>query len=1721
MFLFSGFRKRLTSLFLSFTLALTAIPFVPPVALSNCGNPCGGSSVASSLSSKPGGVALDKTAQFLEGFESITGATYNENTGHLVFMGQKNTDLVQEINKDDLAVVVRSIFNNTFPTVSIDPNPNNQNEMLVRFDGNIENTNVGKVLYEADRVLKITSLGKDNETGQAVNPPVPGYKSVLNRYVELNDPTPGQGQSRMWLVPKVIEVKKSADMESFVFGETSMELKYENMGAPDPEWDQANQAFIDHFNQHYQEFAQIYPEFQKANEIAKLVGVVRWIKENNIPIDLNWLLNYKISDIQTPNTVPSTTVSATTRTVTVTITGGVALTQPNTYQNDTGAADAWRGEAISQQPSETTPDWDFTYQNDPNKMAVAVSLLQTKKNGAYTTQATDFNIPGRGKIPLELTRYYSSFETMDGPMGYGWIFLPKALYFPNLNDIYNGTINGQTGIFPMNIELHDDENGGNIKFSLYTNGYFPDEIDNGYQLFKNADGTYALIEKERTKYNFNGIGRLTSVVDQNGNATTYTWMTDKLTQITDSAGRFLNLTYDGNHLDYITDSAGRVVNYTYDALGNLSEVADPQGNSVNYSYDSDHRLASATDKNGIVTVQNTYDFFGRVTRQTDAKGNYFDTNYNIFDTVTNATGNKELVFKGEVGAVDNNGYTTTRKYDEEWRLKTEIDPQDKTTSYAYGSTFIHKPISVTDKKGNTTSYEYDGFGNTYKITDPLGNISTNYFYRYDLMSSVNPKGVITNYYYDANKNLIQIQKGYSNNNTYFTYDQYGNVVSTKDALDRTTTMSYDAYGNPVAITDAKGNTVLQEFDTLSRKTKATDAEGRITSFTYDKNNNLLTKADAAGTTKYEYDQIDKLVKQTDAKDQVTSYSYDVKGNLASVIDSLGSTTAYSYDPYDNLTDIVDANGNRSVFEFNPSWRKKPSAQKTALGKTTTYTYDENDNIVGRIDPSLAATNYEYDALNRLTKVTYPNASTVNYEYDAVGNKTKMTDTTGITAYQYEPVLDFLTQVTDPDGKAVGYGYDLLGNKRFMVYPDNSVAQFSYDDNNQLNGVLDFYGFETLYSYNKAGNVVNQAYPNKTTADYVYDSVGRLASLINKNPNGTTMSSFNYTPDPLGNRTKITQNGADKNFSYDSLSRLSNESFGGSTGKYAYDKTGNRTENSVDLTLVNADFETLNGVGEPKYWSKYGSGVSATTTEGHTSSKGVKFISTTSTYGRYWKNGDIRSSPSNGPVNVEAMRGKRIVFAAKIKTVNMAGYGANPRIDFFTSTGSWIGGYRTAGKTGTSDWNEQGAMVAIPANAKTATIMVEGNGTGEAYFDDARLYYPDWYYYDQDDKLNYQQDVAGNTYFTYDNNGSLINTSFNNYALNYSYDFENRLTNISDGTNSAVYAYDGEGKRVKRQINTSTYKYIYDVVTPDGLPRVIAEIDTATNQMTKFLWGGGKIIGQYTPDGSVAFHHHDGLGSTRHLSSIWINPDNTIDGEVATTYDYSAFGKLTGITRTSGYDYNTSFLYTGEQYDAEATFNSGKGGFYYLRARHYDPYAGRFIERDKIIGDPLSPQTLNRYAYVGNNPLSFTDPSGLYALCQVSGHGRYTNGRPLTTNEAILISTFGLSFGAAFFYAGLVDSGIISASTMFRLAPAIQEAADRGYKFSGHALEKMEARKITAEQVKNVLQSQSFSYYHEGTWKTGYYDPASKIFVGRVGNKITTVINNVTPNYVRNKINARP
>ncbi len=90
------------------------------------------------------------------------------------------------------------------------------------------------------------------------------------------------------------------------------------------------------------------------------------------------------------------------------------------------------------------------------------------------------------------------------------------------------------------------------------------------------------------------------------------------------------------------------------------------------------------------------------------------------------------------------------------------------------------------------------------------------------------------------------------------------------------------------------------------------------------------------------------------------------------------------------------------------------------------------------------------------------------------------------------------------------------------------------------------------------------------------------------------------------------------------------------------------------------------------------------------------------------------------------------------------------------------------------------------------------------------------------------------------------------------------------------------------------------------------------------------------------------------------------GNTVATYSYDVFGAIRSQTGSNGNYWN----FTGEQLDADSDL-------YFLRARYYDPATGRFLGRDPVPLVPGRPGANGAYSYVGGNPATWVDPSGMW------------------------------------------------------------------------------------------------------------------------------------------------
>ena len=231
-------------------------------------------------------------------------------------------------------------------------------------------------------------------------------------------------------------------------------------------------------------------------------------------------------------------------------------------------------------------------------------------------------------------------------------------------------------------------------------------------------------------------------------------------------------------------------------------------------------------------------------------------------------------------------------------------------------------------------------------------------------------------------------------------------------------------------------------------------------------------------------------------------------------------------------------------------------------------------------------------------------------------------------------------------------------------------------------------------------------------------------------------------------------------------------------------------------------------------------------------------------------------------------------------------------------------------------------------------------------------------------------IAGatiSTTFAYDANGN--QTAGLGRTIGYT--SFNKPASIAQGTSTLGFFHDPEHQRFKQTAPEGTTVYL------DAFGVHVEYFVAGTNQWNEYLIVGGRLIG-------VRFERSDNTVSTRyfvndHLGSVAVLTDE--NALVVERLSYDAWGKRrfpNGADDPAGsITSQTSRGFTGQEELADV-------GLVHLNGRVYDPLIGRMMTADPFVPDPTNGQAWNRYSYVINNPLSFTDPNGycFLGLCSV-------------------------------------------------------------------------------------------------------------------------------------------
>ena len=480
-------------------------------------------------------------------------------------------------------------------------------------------------------------------------------------------------------------------------------------------------------------------------------------------------------------------------------------------------------------------------------------------------------------------------------------------------------------------------------------------------------------------------------------------------------------------------------------------------------------------------------------------------------------------------------------------------------------------------------YYYDNNGNVTKSMTKNGNGADDYSVTETTYNWRNaPVKVLTDgtdsaYYYDAVGNVLRMYTGELTNFTMsgldnvsgtdfkvtkYTYDSQNRLISTTDALNHTSTNTYDINGNLVKTVDRNQNILNSVYDPMGNLIEKSAQES--------------ADAEKEDIYTYTYNRMGLPVTMT-GNNITTSYTYDNIGRLIQESLTGGIQKEYNY----------DSNGNRILFKLT-----KDNAEQI----NTVYSYDKLDRVQTITNGTNMST-YTYNKNGQLLSDETDDFTT-SYSYNAGGMITSLTTSDGtnqIQSHSYQYL---------PNGN--------ISQKQSTVGTQSTQYNYQYDDAGRL--TQEQYGTETkAYTYDPYGNRLQMTLSGTQsgTVGYTYDANNRLLKMTN-NAGGTT-EEINYTYDNNGNQISWMKNqiadsdgdaalsmettGEDYGvYGYDMYNRVISYTDGVTTASYTYDANNLRQSKTVDNVTTNHIWDGQNMVMETKgtQVNKYYRGVNGIT-----------------------------------------------------------------------------------------------------------------------------------------------------------------------------------------------------------------------------------------------------------------------------------------------------------------------------------------------------------------------------------------------------------------------------------------------------------------------------------------------------------------------------------------------
>lgn len=809
-----------------------------------------------------------------------------------------------------------------------------------------------------------------------------------------------------------------------------------------------------------------------------------------------------------------------------------------------------------------------------NQLATAGQDLNPIRNGTFIYN-NNFNITNSYTTPI--AGYTLIVDVFNNTNRYDYTNglitkITDPLNQTIVQDWYDPTETNKTGYYPRSLESRTDKRGLVTTFKYDSNGNITNTTITGDLTGEGITNQQAVTS---ATYNTNNLPL--QITDPVGNVVRYVYDPNflflpqqmiklagtnpvstnflvyyNITNVFTSGGTtFTNLALGmlQRQIRAYNSSDAATNEFNYDGRGfliqqtNYSRSTDPNM-VLNFFYNSRDQLVERVNSANR-TNRFDYDGMGRLkwSETIDETGTRLSGDYSYYND------NGELVWSD--GPRYNPEDYVWRDYDGAGRRTTEIRWRSRTKADGSGV-----EAETGDNLYSTTFFQYDGFGNLTRVSDPRGN--------YKLMDYDSIGQLLKERFYDGTTGSGMATNSYA-------YEPGGEVSYFTNALGGVTAKTYTSTGKLKQQVQPDQGTVLwtyyldgrlrreylasgsyyeTTYDDLNRlvnRTFSGDASFLETKI-FDRRGNLVTTINAVGAVfSTTYDGLDRIKQAVGpatsggSSQQVTTYTYDDSGKKLTVSDSLGDSTVTWFDALGrSITNAVyDLSSNRvevTTTVYSPDHHGVTTITGSGTGAITTTTFTDTfgKNVLTQRFPASGVTNFAANA------------------YDVAGN---------------------LTATRDELGKTNTFAYDALNRLKTQVLPDGATVNLAYD-------------FD--------GNLTSRAMPGGLTWSASFDAANRILSEQLASSSATNRQ-FTYTYFTSGPNVGLLQTKLDKGRSvtntlgYDTYLRVATNAFTGSLTdqnvalNYQYDRRSlltNLTQSAGTTTVTTTAVQrTLDGYGQ--------------------------------------------------------------------------------------------------------------------------------------------------------------------------------------------------------------------------------------------------------------------------------------------------------------------------------------------------------------------------------------------------------------------------------------------------------------------------------------------------------------------------------------------------------------